>query len=658
MATDSTAAWCFCLFQQQFALSFESENFHCLGVIQGFRCSYDVKQKLPANIENALHNSNRFFNGEIELEEAVEAIVPLLHCNFHRCSPGRDTSLVQWSCLAHATRSCSQKDRRISRRQHAKAFTEMLALILFRNFQDRERMLNDLYSTCVCHDEQRSSRSVTSKSSLDSLLLRWNALVSVQPHLREEIQRRYESWTETVMSDGEPTMDLITRRSSTIPDTPLPSWDMSRNRNESLQQIPHIAVPSASNSGSSTWSRQRQSALSTPVSRRPLPQRPFSEPSNRSRIANPDSWFTDELVRPGLPSSLSENRGHLASARLAEALESPSVGPIRSRARRPQQRKLSDFLCRVPPPRYRAPDLYTRSEQPRGAITEISTTRVNLIQQSNLAQPGAASPSIFNLDRDTENSHDWSRESNESSPFTSYWSQDTQLTPREAINDTLDLLEIPVDRNARSGYIYAFELPDHPGYIKIGREFERGHRIPAQSRSCYGLVKRIPDERVWKTPYVARAEQLIHSELSRCRMRYKCSNCKRERNTFHREWFLINRNEAFQVIDRWRDWLNEERPYGKDGRLTARWNKRLSSCRRGNVGLTENTRDRFWKKCLRKRNKLECVLEYVKDCLEAAVAGFTTLTEFKRRICGEVEYVAIPSGSGPLFPRTGNSPRR
>ncbi|KAL8830203.1 MAG: hypothetical protein Q9191_001564 [Dirinaria sp. TL-2023a] len=167
--------------------------------------------------------------------------------------------------------------------------------------------------------------------------------------------------------------------------------------------------------------------------------------------------------------------------------------------------------------------------------------------------------------------------------------------------------------NSTDGYIYIFQSPDYPKYIKIGRTTQRIDERRNQISGCKNLPKlQLKSELCYgKVSNLARLENLIHTDLANERRCFNCP-CKKprgnqrydlrptdardhENKTRHREWFEMSVDEACQRIEQWRNWMRQN-PYGTDGKLKEHFRRRISYCeRRASEMDRENTNDQRWK---------------------------------------------------------------
>ena len=108
----------------------------------------------------------------------------------------------------------------------------------------------------------------------------------------------------------------------------------------------------------------------------------------------------------------------------------------------------------------------------------------------------------------------------------------------------------------KEGYIYAFYIVDHPGYVKIGFAGNDSNERKEAIEKCLSPLKIEPvgllDD--FEVPSYQKVERLIQTELQPYRRRFKCDKAKCS-NAGHTEWFEIDEDKAKESIDRWKDWM-------------------------------------------------------------------------------------------------------
>ena len=156
--------------------------------------------------------------------------------------------------------------------------------------------------------------------------------------------------------------------------------------------------------------------------------------------------------------------------------------------------------------------------------------------------------------------------------------------PQVIVNDVLDLIKSRAksgsNRNSnQEGYIYILQDPSFPEYVKIGQTTQCPTQRKKQIATCSKLtVDFVGSERLIKTAYYDRLEQIIHADLYNERCFFECA-CSTKRThvgahetdnyTKHGEWFKIDAKEAAHRVEMWRNWMRHAQPYKKPGSAGA-----------------------------------------------------------------------------------------
>ncbi|KFZ09538.1 hypothetical protein V502_08681 [Pseudogymnoascus sp. VKM F-4520 (FW-2644)] len=121
------------------------------------------------------------------------------------------------------------------------------------------------------------------------------------------------------------------------------------------------------------------------------------------------------------------------------------------------------------------------------------------------------------------------------------------------------------------GFVYIYKLDSSKGHVKIGKSRQKhGERVKQWAKSCKLPFQRISDPNDKMFLHYGIVEKLAHAELSDKRKAYKCEICK-NKGRIHDEWFEVTESKALEVIERWRGWLVQQQPYGRDGTLRGIW---------------------------------------------------------------------------------------
>jgi hypothetical protein len=162
------------------------------------------------------------------------------------------------------------------------------------------------------------------------------------------------------------------------------------------------------------------------------------------------------------------------------------------------------------------------------------------------------------------------------------------LGKRSANNNILDFIlkdyEIFIrnlsEKNKNLGYVYIAKCIKHgPEILKIGKT----KRIPdKRTREVQGGTKvnleDISDKSQNPFYHYHFLEKVVHFELVDHRLKLKCvSHDGKVR--WPAEWFEIDRERAFSVHEKWRNWLLIQKPFDRDGELTPYWHWRAVKLR-------------------------------------------------------------------------------
>jgi hypothetical protein len=112
----------------------------------------------------------------------------------------------------------------------------------------------------------------------------------------------------------------------------------------------------------------------------------------------------------------------------------------------------------------------------------------------------------------------------------------------------------------KDGYVYAFDVPGNPGFVKIGytsRSVEERHEewrfeCNREPQILYPTASGA----IAKVQHAHRVEAFCHEDLAHLRIRIYCSACMKQ----HLEWFQVPSGEAVAVIRKWSKWMSTD-PY-------------------------------------------------------------------------------------------------
>ncbi|KAL4978465.1 meiotically up-regulated gene 113-domain-containing protein [Aspergillus desertorum] len=132
----------------------------------------------------------------------------------------------------------------------------------------------------------------------------------------------------------------------------------------------------------------------------------------------------------------------------------------------------------------------------------------------------------------------------------------------EKPGDALDLsliqrvLVMPLGkREQEHGYVYAYEVEGHKGFVKIGFTSQTvEERLERWEFNCNRALKCLypnsPDNTMI-VPNAHRVEKLCHAELRNHMVRIYCDRCRQH----HLEWFETSSEKAVAVIQKWTRWM-------------------------------------------------------------------------------------------------------
>ena len=127
-----------------------------------------------------------------------------------------------------------------------------------------------------------------------------------------------------------------------------------------------------------------------------------------------------------------------------------------------------------------------------------------------------------------------------------------------------ELIWMPLDleKERRSGYIYAYRTRGIFGFVKIGhttRDIDT--RLAEWQVQCRHNPEPVLGSH-GQVPHVARVEKLIHAELKDFRHKQTKCIC----GTIHIEWFEVSHLDVAVVVEKWSAWM-ETMPYDTNGWL-------------------------------------------------------------------------------------------
>ena len=169
------------------------------------------------------------------------------------------------------------------------------------------------------------------------------------------------------------------------------------------------------------------------------------------------------------------------------------------------------------------------------------------------------------------------------------------LTPRVKAGKVFDAMRkkaMAIKEASRGEYgcIYILEASNRPGYVKIGRTVKDPENRRQKVQRCGVQLELVSDQHFTKLPCHERLEAIIHADLWNERHYFRCpcrkpgtkskeSNHRSDGFTKHGEWFKIDKSEAMQRVEKWRDWMGRD-PYDLHGVLKSNWLKRIDTFER------------------------------------------------------------------------------
>jgi hypothetical protein len=216
--------------------------------------------------------------------------------------------------------------------------------------------------------------------------------------------------------------------------------------------------------------------------------------------------------------------------------------------------------------------------------------------------------------------------------------------------------------NLDHGYVYIFWSPAFPGHVKIGSTKQApAQRITQWQTKCEFKCIHVTDINDKSFKHYRIVEAIVHAELWNRRRKMYCSKCKsghrlaltkggkgqRTGPAEHSEWFEISWEEALEVVNKWRNWVILEKPYGDDATLRSPWKWKHD------LGTRMSGTEAEWEEW-RQFSLLEVTL-YCKNSLEWWVGKVSppfqeiVHTSGSKSAIAAVTLLLIPGGSFPNF---------
>lgn len=158
-------------------------------------------------------------------------------------------------------------------------------------------------------------------------------------------------------------------------------------------------------------------------------------------------------------------------------------------------------------------------------------------------------------------------------PHFTFWS-DRETAKKVMTTQSTNSAITKIIKNAKTragpkvGSVYVFESLDFaPRHVKIGKTVEdppdRQHKL---SKCCVPVTLAEIAQRN-RFDHHSIVETIVKTELYHVRKTFKGEGC----NINHTEWFEMDMSTALQIVDRWRTWVQSERPFNDKWELTPYW---------------------------------------------------------------------------------------
>lgn len=170
------------------------------------------------------------------------------------------------------------------------------------------------------------------------------------------------------------------------------------------------------------------------------------------------------------------------------------------------------------------------------------------------------------------------------SPFAPYNCKKGRPKERDVIDtctinvNILDLIKAKPEKSDKSGWVYIAESKEYgPEKLKIGKtKGAPGKRI-RKLQDCRLELKDVIQKQRNPFYHFSFVEKAVHLELTNQRLKLKCILCtsKKMKESFHNEWFEVDRDKALRVVEIWRNWILIQEPFDSSGTLTPYWKWRV-----------------------------------------------------------------------------------
>lgn len=129
-----------------------------------------------------------------------------------------------------------------------------------------------------------------------------------------------------------------------------------------------------------------------------------------------------------------------------------------------------------------------------------------------------------------------------------------------------------------TGYIYVAASPEKPGRVKIGQTNKesviRKRKIESDCKLELDLMHSTP----FRIKHFKRVENIVHAELQQFQRKWRCDNHSGGHTREHKEWFELDEDTAYSVIERWAAFAVQD-PWTEADELKTFWTDKLEELR-------------------------------------------------------------------------------
>lgn len=178
--------------------------------------------------------------------------------------------------------------------------------------------------------------------------------------------------------------------------------------------------------------------------------------------------------------------------------------------------------------------------------------------------------------------------------------QKCKPTGKEVHERVCELLKSGLTPGDKKGSIYVLSNPNYPDLVKVGLStVPVKARLEQHERDCKYIPKKLyaTDNQV---EYCKRLEALIKADLEHHCHRWTCNEHTKKGEKItktHEEFFQVTKDIAVDTLERWKDFMEKEEPYGWNRQLRPIW-KHLLQARRpefvAHVTISHEARQEHW----------------------------------------------------------------